>query len=268
VSAQEATHAEYLDYAEATGLSPNTVRLDRVAADSFHRGTGSTLDAAAPADVDRWWIWTGREGLSAATRTYYLRALRRFYRWRQRRTAQPDPTAHIEPLRIPDRVPRPVPRQLAHAAVSTPGDTGVMVALALFAGLRVHEIAKLDPGDVRRTDNGDAYLYVIGKGKRERRIPLAPELEQLLARYSWPTCTPSAVTVRVRDALRRATGHPYTAHQLRHTFATMLLESGADLLTLQRLLGHASVQTTQVYADVSVERLHEAVERAFPGKVA
>lgn len=264
MGAQDVTHDEYVEFAAAAGVSANTVRLDGVAAQSFHRATGVPCHQATPRLVDAWWVDLGRRGLSNATRTYYLRALRRFYRWRQKRTGETDPTAHIEPLKIPARVPRPVPQKLAHAAVATRGDTGVMVALALFAGLRVHEIAGLRPEHVRTTDTGDTYLYIIGKGQRERRVPIADELATMLAGYSWPETSPASVTMRVRGALERATGRRFTAHQLRHTFATLLLESGADLLTLQRLLGHASVQTTQVYADVSVQRLHDAIDNAFP----
>jgi site-specific recombinase XerD len=264
--AQDVTHADYCGFAEAAGVSRNTLRLDVTAAASFHDATGVQLHEATPADVDAWWVALGRRGLTPATRTYYLRAVRRFYRYRQRRTGETDPTGHVDALKIPVRVPRPVPLPVAVRAIGAgPADTGVMVGAALYAGLRVHEIAKLQPADIREDGHG-LYLYVIGKGSRERRVPLVPELDQLLAGYSWPDLSPNGVTMRVRHALRKADpGSRWTAHQLRHTFATRMLEAGADVFTLQRLLGHASVQTTQVYADVSLERLTDSVLRAFPG---
>ena len=261
---QDVTFNDYCAFAEAAGRSPHTVRLDRTAADSLRRATLTHPEDATPAHIDTWWIDLGTRDLSAATRTSYLRALRRFYKHRTRRTGQADPTAHIDPPKIPTRMPRPVPQAIAHTALTSGGDTAVMVALALFAGLRVHEIAGLTPDSIRTTDQGDRYLYIIGKGKRERRVPVDDELDTLLATYTCPQVTTAAVSMRVKQALQRVAPGTWCAHQLRHTFATMLLEAGSDLLTLQRLLGHASVQTTQVYADVTVQRLHDAIGRTFP----
>jgi len=263
MGAQDVTHEKYCQFAEAAGRSPHTVRLDRTAAQSLLQLAGVTPDQASPLHIDAWWVATA--DLTNATRTYYLRALRRYYSWRTKRTGQPDPTAHIDPLRIPARRPRPVPLTDAMAAVAVAtDDTRVMVALCLFAGLRVHEVAKLRPDDIRTDRDGRRWLYIIGKGQRERHVPVTVELDTLLAGYSWPDLTPNRVSERVKYALRAATGRRWTAHQLRHTFATELLSEGADLISLQRLLGHASVQTTQVYADVSNDRLHDAIARAFP----
>ena len=263
VAAQYLTHDQYCLFAAATGVSEHTIRLDQTAAASLRRYSGTPIEDATPATIDTWWVAVA--DLTNASRTAYLRALRRYYTWRTKRSGQTDPTAHLDAPRVPRRQPRPVPLADAHAALdASSGDTRVMVALCLFAGLRVHEVAKLQPGDIRRDRDNHPHLYVIGKGQRERFIPIAGALEQLLAGYGWPDLTPAAVTERVKYALRQGTGRPWTAHQLRHTFATELLEHDADLISLQRLLGHASVQTTQVYADVSQARLHDAVLRAFP----
>lgn len=258
MGAQDVTHPQYVEYAEAVGVSPHTLRLDQVAARSL-AATGTPAETATPADIDRWWVALGRRHLTPATRTYYLRALRRYYSWRRDRTGQADPTAHIHALPIPRRLPRPVPRHVAWTALAAAtGDTRVQIALAMLAGLRVHEIAQLRPDHVRTDNDGHHYLYVIGKGKRERRVPLAPDLVQLLAGYTWPDTTPNAVTLAIGRRIR-----PYTAHQLRHTFATEIHAATKDLIALQRLLGHASVQTTQVYADVSLDDLDRAVQAAF-----
>ena len=259
------THDEYVAFCEAVGASPHTTRLDRTAARSVTAGAGVPVETAEPADLDRWWVWCGRRRLTPATRSYYLRALRRYYRWRHERTGQADPSAQLHALKVPGRLPRPVPIAAAlHTLAAAGGDTQVMIGLALFAGLRVHEIAALTPDQVRDDGAGGRYLYIVGKGGRERRVPMVADLEQLLARYQWPDVTPAAVTMRVRHALTRHTGRRYTAHQLRHTFATEVLAGGANLIALQRLLGHVSVQTTQVYADVTVDTLTDAVRAAFP----
>lgn len=256
------THEDYCRFALAAGRSPHTVRLDQTAATSL-RQHAAPPETATPSDIDTWWVATA--DLTNATRTYYLRALRRYYTWRARRTGQLDPTHHIDPLRIPARQPRPVPLADAHAALqAVTGDTRVMVALCLFAGLRVHEVAKLRPDDIRTSPDGGRHLYIIGKGQRERHVPVAGELDQILATYGWPDLTPARVTERVKYALRRGTGRTWTAHQLRHTFATECYGQTNDLISLQRLLGHASVQTTQVYADVSQQKLVDTVTAAFP----
>jgi len=249
-------HDEYVAWSRDVGRSSATVALDQLVASRFSRLAEVPIDAAGPADVDRW--WSALRGCCAQTRATYLRSARRYWRW-----AGVDPSAHLAEPRVPRGLPRPVPeRDVMLALAVTGGDVRVQLALAAYAGLRVSEIARLSPGDVHGDGDGRLWLLVRGKGERCRDVPVVDALEQLLAGYSWPDTTGRALTQRLRRALHRV-GLPYSAHQLRHYYATAVLAADRDVVAVQRLLGHASVSTTMVYADVSSQRLWAAAHAAF-----
>ena len=146
-----------------------------------------------------------------------------------------------------------------------------LVELVYSAGLRSAEAVGLDLGDV---DFEQEQVRVRGKGGKERVVPLGEEAAWWVARYleqarpeltSAPPSTALFLSVRGRrldtSTLRRISPHP---HRLRHAFATHLLEGGADLRTIQELLGHASLSTTQVYSHVDGKRLRRVYDRAHP----
>jgi site-specific recombinase XerD len=146
-----------------------------------------------------------------------------------------------------------------------------LVELVYSAGLRSAEAIGLDLADV---DFEQELVHVRrGKGGKERVIPLGEEAAHWLARYlrdARPELARGAndalfVSVRGRrldtSTLRRLVPHP---HRLRHAFATHLLEGGADLRTIQELLGHSSLSTTQVYSHVDGRRLRRVYDRAHP----
>lgn len=141
-----------------------------------------------------------------------------------------------------------------------------MVLLAALAGLRVHEIAKVrgDDFDLER-----GTLTVVGKGNKRATIPLHPILLDLVptmpAGYwftHWETpdepISGKSCGQAISRAMQRA-GVEATAHQLRHWYGTSLLESGADLRTVQELMRHESLATTQVYTRVTSERRRAAI---------
>jgi site-specific recombinase XerD len=142
--------------------------------------------------------------------------------------------------------------------------------LVYSAGLRSREAADLVLGDL---DFDQESLRVLGKGGKERVVPLGEEAAYWLRRYladGRPELVRGAtdsvfVSVRGRrldtSTLRRLVPNP---HRLRHAFATHLLEGGADLRTIQELLGHASLSTTQVYSHVDGRRLRQVYDRAHP----
>jgi site-specific recombinase XerD len=145
-----------------------------------------------------------------------------------------------------------------------------LVELVYSAGLRSAEAVGLDLGDV---DFEQEHLRVRGKGAKERVVPLGEEAAHLLARYlreARPKLARGAADALFLSArgrrldtstLRRLLPHP---HRLRHSFATHLLEGGADLRTIQELLGHSSLSTTQVYSHVSAKRLRKVYDAAHP----
>jgi site-specific recombinase XerD len=145
-----------------------------------------------------------------------------------------------------------------------------LVELVYSAGLRSREAVDLDLADL---DFEQELVRVRGKGGKERVVPLGEEAAHWLARYlreARPTLVrgaQNALFVSIRGArldtstLRRIAPHP---HRLRHAFATHLVEGGADLRTVQELLGHSSLSTTQIYAHVDGRRLRKVYDRAHP----
>jgi site-specific recombinase XerD len=146
-----------------------------------------------------------------------------------------------------------------------------LVELVYSAGLRSQEAIDLDLGDV---DFEQEHVHVHGKGDKERAVPLGEEAGHWVARYL-REARPALVGPRAENALflsargrrldtstlRRLLPHP---HRLRHAFATHLLEGGADLRTIQELLGHSSLSSTQIYSHVDARRLRRVYDRAHP----
>ncbi len=145
-----------------------------------------------------------------------------------------------------------------------------LLELVYSAGLRSREAVDLDLADV---DFEQEHVHIRGKGGKERVVPLGEEAAHWLARYlrdARPELVRGAgnalfVSARGRrldtSTLRRLFAHP---HRLRHAFATHLLEGGADLRTIQELLGHSSLSTTQIYSHVDGRRLRKVYDRAHP----
>jgi integrase/recombinase XerC len=224
-----------------------------------------------------------------------LSALRSFFCFLVREGACPfDPTAGISAPRVPRRLPNPLQvddcATLVDAPAADPGSLAdlrnrALVELLYGAGLRVGEVASLD---VRDVDLRSGDVRVLGKGGKERVVPLpsvardalrtwidSRKAPGILAEPLFIALRPRRDGVRrlgVRDIRRvlRARAqrvgiadrvHP---HRLRHSYATHLLDMGADLREIQELLGHASLSTTEKYTAVSAERLMEVYDRAHP----
>jgi len=215
-----------------------------------------------------------RNGLAPATIARKLAAVRSLLRFTLGPTRVPD--ASLSPKR-PQRLPEAPRRAEVEKLIDGVGGHGplglrnrALVELVYSAGLRSAEAVALDLGDV---DFEQEHLHVRGKGGKERVVPLGEEAAHMLARYLREARPELAVgaddalflSARGRrldtSTLRRLLPHP---HRLRHSFATHLLEGGADLRTIQELLGHSSLSTTQVYSHVSAKRLRKVYDRAHP----
>ncbi len=217
----------------------------------------------------------GRGKLAPATVARKLAAVRAFLRHALGPARVPD--ARLAPRRgrrLPDA---PRPHEVERVLDSLAGDDPLavrnraLVELVYSAGLRSAEAVGLDLGDV---DFEQELVHVRrGKGGKDRVVPLGEEAAYRLARYlrdSRPALARGAadalfLSTRGRrldtSALRRLVPHP---HRLRHAFATHLLEGGADLRTIQELLGHSSLSTTQVYSHVDTRRLRRVYDSAHP----
>jgi site-specific recombinase XerD len=212
--------------------------------------------------------------LAPATIARKLAAVRSFLRFTLGPTHVPD--ASLAPRRVrrlPD-TPKTAEVEAALDALDGEGPVALrnlaLVELVYSAGLRSAEAVGLDLADV---DFDREQLHVRGKGGKERLVPLGEEAAHVLARYlheARPELARGAenalfISARGRrldtSTLRRVFAHP---HRLRHAFATHLLEGGADLRTIQELLGHSSLSTTQLYSHVDGRRLRRVYDRAHP----
>jgi len=257
------------------------------------RGGPLGLRDIALLDISEWraaFAHHAGRGLTARTQARMLAALRAFLRFLERRRGIENPALAL--LRTPP-VRRSVPRALAQADIrrlfdqnrdDTSPDWIVLRDEALFlllygCGLRISEALAITPRDWGK---GEA-LRVIGKGGRERVVPVLPIVRAAVARYlaALPVALasdeplfrsrrlrplgPRSVQARMA-ALRRRLGLPesLTPHALRHSFATHLLEEGADLRSIQELLGHASLSTTQIYTRVNAHLLTQTYAAAHP----
>ncbi len=212
--------------------------------------------------------------LAPATIRRKLAAVRSFLRFTLGPSKVPDAAlAPRRARRLPDS-PKPAEVEAALAELEGDGPLALrnraLVELVYSAGLRSAEAVGLDLADV---DFEREQLHVRGKGGKERIVPLGEEAAHLLAQYlheARPELAQGAenavfLSARGRrldtSTLRRVFAHP---HRLRHAFATHLLEGGADLRTIQELLGHSSLSTTQLYSHVDGRRLRRVYDRAHP----
>ena len=212
--------------------------------------------------------------LAPATVARKLAAVRAFLRFTLGKDRVPDtPLAPRRGRRLPDA---PTSAEIDALVEALDGEgplplrNRALVELVYSAGLRAREAVDLDLADV---DFEQETVHILGKGGKERVVPLGEEAAYRLLRYlreARPQLARGAenalfLSARGRrldtSTLRRLLPHP---HRLRHAFATHLLEGGADLRTIQELLGHGSLSTTQIYSHVDARRLRRVYDRSHP----
>jgi site-specific recombinase XerD len=215
-----------------------------------------------------------RPKLAPATIARKLAAVRALVRFALGPECVPDVSfAPRRPRRLPD-APKSEQVDAELAALERDGPLGLrnraLVEILYSAGLRSREAVDLNLGDV---DFEQELIHVHGKGGKERTVPLGEEAAHWLARYlhearpALARVAENALFLSARgrrldtSTLRRLLPHP---HRLRHAFATHLLEGGADLRTIQELLGHSSLSTTQIYSHVDARRLRRVYDSAHP----
>ena len=275
-------------------LAANTVEsygrdLARYAAFLADRKAGGPADA----DLERvrgYLASLAGSKLAASSRSRHLAALRAFYRFlRLEGRIERDPTELVESPRGWKRLPRKlggeeVERLLAQPDRGTAGGLrdALLLALLYDCGLRVSELVGLRLDQI---DDEAWIIRVLGKGGRERLVPFGEEARALIlrqrdallassrrgaARHLFPGGRGGHLTRQrawqiVKAHLRGAgVTRAVSPHTLRHSFATHLLDNGADLRSVQLLLGHADISTTQIYTHLSQERLRAAHARHHP----
>ena len=280
--------------ASVEGKSPHTVSayerdvraaLDRLACTSPHPLRPADLD---PPRARAYLAWLGATRVAPRSVQRKLAALRSFCRYLKARGWIPeDPTAALKAPRLGRRLPRFVPEEELQALLA--GDWSAQrnglrdrAILELFyaTGMRLSELVGLQREDL---DLRRQTVRVLGKGRKERIVVFGEKARQAIEQYrdqlraqhgraSGPLFPGRSGTISPRTVQRivgrhlgrlaRAGGR--NPHVLRHSFATHLLDRGADIRAIQELLGHASLGTTQIYTHVSVETLRRAFDQAHP----
>jgi len=231
------------------------------------------------------------EPYKATTVVRMLSTVRSFHRFCVReRIVQDDPASGVVRPRLPRTLPHPLTVEEVVAIVESPSITTpaglrdrAILELLYGGGLRISELTGLDVDDV---DLEDGVVRVLGKGSKERDVPIGAPARDAIAAYL-TSARPALATNRSRGALflntrggrltrqscaRMLDQHAHAAgirrtvtpHDLRHSFATHLLEGGADVRVVQELLGHASVATTQIYTLVTTEHVRSVYYIAHP----
>jgi integrase len=205
---------------------------------------------ATPVDVEEFLA----AHIAPRTRHAYRSDLKCFYAWAiRRRLATSNPAAETDSVRLPKLLPRPVgPELIAALIVTAPAEwVGTALALAAYAGLRRSEIANLTTGDLSFVSRPPMLTVRNGKGGKDRRVPVHPELMRLLVarRPSGLVVPRSPDTIGDRCAAHlRASGIDATLHQLRHTFGTEFVRAADGNVVLgSKVMGHSEVSTTMGY---------------------
>jgi tyrosine recombinase XerC len=286
---------------EARGAAPTTIRgyaddLQQCAAFLCDQGFAASWSEVRSAHIRRFLAHLHGESYARASISRKLSSIRSLYRYLRARALTPsDPTTGI----TAPRQRRPLPKFLYAgdlakllAAPDTKSPLGIrdraLLETLYATGLRVAELVSL----TTEQTVGAAELRIIGKGSKERLALLGRPAQEAIARYvaevrprllarrpsgerptegrlflnarGGPLTDRSARRVVHKHVLRACAQHGIGPHALRHTFATHLLENGADLRAVQELLGHASLATTQIYTHVTRRRLRVVYDQAHP----
>ncbi len=278
------------------GLSKNT-------RESYERDLNQYLDylkknkVTSWQEVDRFTILgllhqLQTEGKSSATIARMISSLRRFHQFlRQERYTEHDPMQHIESPKKQQRLPDTLSLEEVERLIETP-DTKELLGLrdraileVMYAtGLRVSELIGLKLNDLHLSIG---LLQTLGKGDKERIVPLGdyaiewigryldearplltgkhPEEDHLFVNHHGTGLSRQGIWKNLKQIVRQAgITKTVTPHTLRHSFATHLLENGADLRTVQELLGHADISTTQIYTHITKKRMTDVYKEYFP----
>lgn len=274
--------------------SPRTLTNYRHVLETFRaRHTGFTAWEALTADDFRKYLFEQmKAGLERGTIRLHFAALRSFFKYLTRRKGWiKNPLLEVQLPKAQKKLPvvltltqmetildlpMRTPKEKQAAAWAPERDAAIM-ELFYSTGIRISELASLNVADV---DIFSETLRVIGKGRKERLAPVGNHAMQALQRYRSKANVHDGPLFRSKVGKRlttqaindlvmkywRLSGLPVqlTPHKFRHSFATHLLNNGADLRSVQTLLGHASLSTTQIYTHVTTERMKQVYEEAHP----
>ncbi|MEY3312595.1 MAG: site-specific tyrosine recombinase/integron integrase [Ignavibacteria bacterium] len=281
------------------GYSPHTIETYRFALMEFldyfksEYGVNPDINAIEPADIRPFLGYLHDRGLSKKSLRVKIAAVKSFFKFAFRQSwIDRNPAAIVSTPKAEKKLPSflqsgEIESLMDSFDPSSPGGArNIAIAELLYSsGLRVSELIQLPMQDL---DMHAGTVRVMGKGKKERIVPIGGKaieaLEAYIAMRSYLTSldtarpdgkvflsdrgkmmNPSVVYRIIRRAMNPVTESPQKSpHVLRHTFATHLLDNGADISSVSEMLGHSSLSATQVYTHVSVDRLKQAYQKAHP----
>lgn len=292
----ETLESDFLKFMEVErSASPRTLENYRLAMASCREWRGEGFEGWRELTADdfrRWLFEMMKAGLSKATIRLRFAAVRSFYKFLvHRRGLAKSPIAEVQ-LPKPEKklpvvltvaqidellaLPLQVPLQKQTKPWMPPRDAAIL-ELFYSCGLRISELRGLDVKDI---DFLGESVRVMGKGSKERIVPIGGPALSALQRYQREAAvtngplflgknrtriTQQAIDLLLKKYLKLSSiPFKISPHKLRHSFATHLLDAGADLRSVQSLLGHASLSTTQIYTHVTKQRLREAYDQAHP----
>ncbi len=285
---------QFLEHLEVErNVSPLTLTNYRHALESFRKSVAQPAwKDLRPDHFRRYLFEQMKAGLAKPTVRLHFAALRTFYRFlTERHGLKDNPLKQVQLPKLDRGLPVVLTRQQIDALLAAPlamekSDRAPKwmplrdaATLELFysSGLRLAEVAALD---VRDVDEFTESVRVLGKGRKERVVPVGDLVLKAIQKYRQAAGVNTGPlfinksrrrlsTRNMQESLKRYlafAGIPRTIslHKLRHSFATHMLDAGADLRSVQSLLGHASLSTTQIYTHVTTERLKKAYDDAHP----
>ena len=276
------------------GLSRNT--LDSYSGDlvryaSFLGGLGCTIEETSKLEVMSYLLWLRKRGLSTKTVARCISVLRGFYRWLADEGMLPgSPLEDMESPRTTRSLPEVLSLDEVDSLLNQPDPSNpvgmrdkAMLELLYATGLRASELTNLDLNSINMEAG---FVVVFGKGAKQRIVPMGQTalqwmrryLEESRARLLGNNRSPLAFVsqwgrgmtrqgfwkIIKKYALKAGIRKNISPHTLRHSFASHLLEGGADLRSVQSLLGHVDISTTQIYTHVTRERLKRIHARYHP----
>lgn len=277
------------------GLSKNTIaayRRDLGKFNDFLRASRLQINELNATNIYEFSAELRKSGLSDSSIARHVVAVRSLFTFLAKDQGIADVAREVVPPKIPRRLPKALTVSEVEDLINANGDdvAGIrnraLIELLYATGARVSEIVQLDVSDVGRGDSS-VTVKVRGKGGKERLVPVGTFAQRALDQYltrSRPSLNrkltekalflnenrgsrlsrQSAWQIVLDSAKRSGLTRAISPHALRHSFATHLLDGGADIRVVQELLGHSSVTTTQIYTLVTIDKIRESYANAHP----
>ncbi|MBA3468070.1 MAG: site-specific tyrosine recombinase XerD [Herpetosiphonaceae bacterium] len=287
---------QFLDYLTVErGLSTNTTAAYRTDLEQFVQFTNErnqrTWSEITRDDLVSFLIFLKEKRYATSTVARRTAAIKSFFDYLvAENVVVVNPTEHLDSPKVDRFLPKAITvtqvDELLELPLTSNGPEGLrdkaMLELLYATGMRVSELVALNVTDV---DMVAQHVRCIGKGNKERMLPIAgtattaleeyldmgrgqigrsPEEKALFLNHRGKRLTRQGFWLILKGYAEQLGLHDLTPHTLRHSFATHMLNNGADLRSVQELLGHASISTTQIYTQVSTDRLHKVYDKAHP----